>query len=119
MLTDLQRRFVDYLIFSRCSNTEAARKAGYHDGAGLRVTASRLMNRPDVQSYLKQRVAEELSLHAARAVSTLSSLSTEAMSERVQLDASRDILDRAGFSKKKTNVTIQPTQGINVSIDLE
>lgn len=117
MLTDRQRMFVDQLVGSGCSLTEAARQAGYHDGPGLRVTASRLMKRPEVHAYLMQRVEEVLSLHAARAVNKLGWLVTEAKSERVQLDASRDILDRAGF-RPMTSVSTQLTQDITVAIDL-
>lgn len=118
MLTDRQRSFVDHLVDYRCSATEAARRAGYREGPGLRVTASRLMKRPEVQTYMKHRVGEVMSLHAARAVSNLNWLAREANSEWVRLDASRDVLNRAGFNKK-ANDTTKLGQGVIVDIDLE
>lgn len=117
MLTDRQRIFVEHLVGTGCSLTDAARQAGYADGPGLRVTASRLIKRREVQSYLMRCIEEMLSLHAARAVNKLSWLATEAKSERVQLDASRDILNRAGF-RPITCVSTQLTPDIVVAIDL-
>lgn len=117
MLTDRQLAFVDQLVRSGCSLTDAARHAGYADGPGLRVTASRLMKQPEIQSYLLRRIEDTLALHAARAAKKLICLATEAKSERVQLDASRDILDRAGY-RPVDSVRKQLTHDITVAIDL-
>jgi hypothetical protein len=90
------KKLVDILVSSGCTITEASKLAGYK-GNSARVSASKMLRKPEVQAYMMQEVHRAFGLHSARAVSKLSSLSTGAKSEYVQLEASKDILDRAGF----------------------
>ena len=75
------------------------------------------MKLPHVQQYLMQKTAEAFSTHAAMAVHKVASLAKGAKSEYVQLEASKDILDRAGF-KPIDRSQVQVAGDIRVSIDL-
>ena len=95
-LTSKQARLVDTLVATGCSIKEAAHEAGYASGESGRVTASKALRLQHVQAYMMQRVAESLGVNATTAAAKLVQLPS-AKSEYVQLEASKDILDRAGF----------------------
>ena len=116
-LTTKQRALVDTLVSKACSIKEASAEAGYASGEAGRVTASKALRLPHVQVYMMQRVAETIGLNATQACAKLLSLSRDAKSEYVQLEASKDILDRAGF-KAPERVSHQLTGDIQVKIDL-
>jgi phage terminase small subunit len=90
------KNLVDILVSTGCTITEASKLAGYK-GNSSRVSASKMLRKPEVQAYMMQEVQRAFGLHSARAVAKLSKLSSDAKSEYVQLEASKDILDRAGF----------------------
>ena len=116
-LTDKQRALVDTLVATGCSITDAASTAGYAAGESGRVTASKTLRLPHVQAYMMQVVAETLGISAARAASKMVQLATDARSEYVQLEASKDILDRTGF-KPPDRKQIVADGDITVRIDL-
>ena len=70
-----------------------------------------------VQQYLAQRMNEEFGLSATLAVGTVRRLAMSAKSEYVQLEASKDLLDRAGY-KPIDRSQVQVAGDIKVSIDL-
>jgi len=72
---------------------------------------------PHVQAYMMQRVAETLGLNATTAAARLVQLAQGAKSEYVQLEASKDILDRAGFKAPERHMHLHAGD-ISVSIDL-
>lgn len=116
-LTTKQKDLVDTIVASGCSVKEASAKAGYSDGESGRVTASKTLRLPHVQEYMQQRVRESIGLNATVASKRILDLSTNAKSEYVQLEASKDILDRAGYKPIEKSMSL--VQGnINVSIDL-
>ena len=96
-LTAKQRSLVDTLVATGCTITEASQVAGYAKGESGRVSASKALKRPAVQAYMMQQVSESIGLNATKASHKLLTLSQGARSEYVQLEASKDILDRAGF----------------------
>ena len=116
-LTDKQVALVDTLVANACTIKEASQIAGYADGESGRVSASKALKQPHVQSYLMQSVANSLSMHATSAVQKLISLSGNARSEYVQLEASKDILDRVGLKSPDKQVHLH-TADVKVSIDL-
>jgi len=75
------------------------------------------LRQPHVQQYRMQRRAESLGLNATTAASKLMQLSRGAKSEYVQLEASKDILDRAGFKAPEKHMHLHAGE-IKVSIDL-
>jgi phage terminase small subunit len=116
-LTTKQKDLVDTIVASGCSVKEASAKAGYSDGESGRVTASKTLRLPHVQEYMQQRVRESIGLNATVASKRILDLSTNAKSEYVQLEASKDILDRAGYKPVEKSMSL--VQGnISVSIDL-
>ena len=119
-LTEKQRALVDTIVATGCSITEAAKKAGYSTNVSkdsARVSASRTLRLPKVQQYMQQRVAQTLGLGAVSASKRLIELSTGARSEYVQLEASRDILDRVGL-KAPDRISHNIQGDIKINIDL-
>lgn len=116
-LTRKQMALVDTLVAEGCSIKEAAGKAGYADGESGRVTASKALKLPHVQQYMMQAVTESLGVNATLAASKLMKLASGAKSEYVQLEASKDILDRAGFKPIDKSMHLHAGE-IKVSIDL-
>lgn len=116
-LTAKQTALVDTLVATGCSLRDAATQAGYAEGESGRVSASRTIRLPHVQQYMMQRVTEQLGLNATSAAAKVMQLATGARSEHVQLEAAKDILDRAGF-KPIDRAQVQVAGDIKVSIDL-
>jgi|TARA_R100000656_G_scaffold96193_1_gene69844 phage terminase small subunit len=119
-LTDKQRALVDTIVATGCTIKEASKKAGYStngsEEAG-RISASRALRIPKVQTYMQTRIAQTLGLGAVSASRKLIDLSSGARSEYVQLEASRDILDRVGM-RAPDKVAHNVTGDIKVNIDL-
>jgi|TARA_R100000654_G_scaffold8651_3_gene20187 phage terminase small subunit len=116
-LTSKQERLVDTLVAKGCSIKDAAHEAGYASGEAGRVTASKALRLPHVQSYMMQRVSETMGVNATIAASRLVKLAQGAKSEYVQLEASKDILDRAGFKAPERHMHLHAGD-ISVNIDL-
>lgn len=116
-VTSRQAALVDTLVAKGCSITEAAVEAGYASGESGRVTASKALRLPHVQQYMIERVGEALGLNATVAAAKLLHLAKGAKSEYVQLEASKDILDRAGFKPPDRHMHLHAGD-ISVSIDL-
>ena len=116
-VTSRQAALVDTLVATGCSITEAAVEAGYASGESGRVTASKALRLPHVQQYMIERVGEALGLNATVAAAKLLHLAKGAKSEYVQLEASKDILDRAGFKPPDRHMHLHAGD-ISASIDL-
>ena len=116
-LTPKQTAMVDTLVATGCSIRQAAADAGYADGESGRVSASKTIRLPHVQQYMMQRIQEQLGLNATMAAARVMTLAQGARSEHVQLEAAKDILDRAGF-KPIDRSQVQVAGDIKVSIDL-
>ena len=100
-----------------CSIKEASAKSGYAEGEAGRVTASKTLRLPHVQEYMQQMVRQSIGLNATIASRKVLDLASSAKSEYVQLEASKDILDRAGYKPVEKSMSL--VQGnISVSIDL-
>ena len=116
-LTKKQMLLIDTIVATGCSVTKASKIAGYSDGDSGRVTASKTLKLPHIQEYMQQRVRESIGLNATKASNKMLELSSNAKSEYVQLEASKDILDRAGY-KPKDKAMHLVSGGIDVTIDL-
>ena len=119
-LTDKQKALVDTIVATGCSIKDAAEKAGYSANGSKeagRISASRTLRLPKVQTYMQQVVAQSLGLGAVSASRKMIELSSGARSEYVQLEASRDILDRVGM--RAPDKVAHNIQGdIKINIDL-
>ena len=116
-ITKKQKLLVDTIVANGCSIKKASEIAGYAKGEAGRVTASKTLRLPHIQEYMQQRVRESIGLNATKASNKMLELSQTAKSEYVQLEASKDILDRAGYKPVEKSMSL--VQGnISVSIDL-
>ena len=116
-LTKKQRLLIDTIVATGCSVTKASKIAGYSDGDSGRVTASKTLKLPHIQEYMQQRIRESIGLNATIASKKVLDLASSAKSEYVQLEASKDILDRAGY-KPIDKAMHLVSGGIDVTIDL-
>ena len=116
-LTKRQSALVDTLVATGCSIKSAAEEAGYSAGESGRVSASKTLRLAHVQEYMMTRISETMGLNATVAAARVLRLAQGAKSEYVQLEASKDILDRAGF-KPIDRSQVQIAGDIRVSIDL-
>ena len=116
-LTKRQTALVDTIVANGCTIAKAAEIAGYSSGESGRVTATKTMKLPHVQQYLMTRMNEEFGLSATLAAGTVRRLAMGAKSEYVQLKASKDLLDRAGY-KPIDRSQVQVAGDIRVTIDL-
>ena len=116
-LTPKQKCLVDTLVAEGCSIREAATKAGFSTKDGGRVNASRTLRLPKVQKYMMAQIANSMGLSAIGASHKLIQLSQTARSEYVQLEASKDILDRVGL-RTPDKVQHALVGNLKVNIDL-
>ena len=116
-LTQKQTALVDAYVANGGNVTQAAKEAGYAEGDSGRVSAQRALKTAHVKQHMMQVVADEFSKHAPMALGQLAGLSKRAKSEYVQLEASKDILDRAGFKAPDKHMHLHAGD-ISVSIDL-
>ena len=116
-LTPKQEALVNTIVATGCSITHGAKVAGYAEGESGRVTASKALKLPHVQEYMMRQIQETIGINATKAVQQVAKLATGAKSEYVQLEASKDILDRAGY-KPIDRAQVQVAGDIRVNIDL-
>ena len=116
-LTSKQKALVDTIVTTGCSITEASQKVGYAKGESGRVTASRTLRIPKVQSYMMNQIANTVGIGAVHASRKIVELARDARSEYVQLEASNDILDR-GCLRAPERIQHQVDTNLKVSIDL-
>jgi len=116
-LTVKQELLVDTLVAKGCSISEASQEAGYAKGESGRVSASKALRLPHVQEFMMKRITESIGINATLASAKLVNLASGAKSEYVQLEASKDILDRAGFKAPDKHMHLHAGE-IKVNIDL-
>ena len=116
-LTAKQILLVDTLVATGCSIKEASQIDGYAKGESGRVSASKSYRPHKVQAYMQSLVMNSIGLNATKASVRLMQLSDSAKSEYVQLEASKDILDRAGYKAPDKHMHLHAGD-IKVSIDL-
>ena len=116
-LTPRQILLVDTLVATGCTITEASQIAGYAKGDSGRGSASKALRTHKVQQYMQSLVMNSIGLNATKASIRLMQLSESAKSEYVQLEASKDILDRAGYKAPDKHMHLHAGD-IKVSIDL-
>ena len=115
-LTPKQSAFVDALLANGGSRTQSAIDAGYSPKSA-HVEASRLIKNERVLQELYRRSVQSLGVNAVKALHTVSNLVSDAKSEYVRLEASKDIMDRAGLRSPDSQVNTIGTD-ITVKIDL-
>jgi phage terminase small subunit len=99
-LRDKQLSFVAYYVATGGKGTQSAKAAGYA-AASAHVEAHRLLQLPKIIKAIAELSVQRLGAALPGAVATIERLSQKAKSEYVQLEASKDLLDRAGLSAPK------------------
>ena len=66
-ITGKAKLLVDTLVASGCTITEASKVAGYK-GNSARVSASRMLRKPEVQQYMMQEIQRSMGLNSAKLV---------------------------------------------------
>jgi len=120
VLTDKQKALVDTLVSEGGTIKDAALTAGYsqgYNGDSGRVVASKTLRLPHVQEYMKQQMMMSFGMASPKAFNRVVHLIDHANSEHVQLDASKEVLNRAGFSIPKESGRIA-SGSVTVNIDL-
>jgi len=115
-LTPKQDAFCDEYVANGGKGTAAAKAAGYAE-ASAHVEANRLLKNPLILQEIYQRTVLAIGAAAPRALATITTLSSEAKSDYVRLEASRDLLDRAGL-RAPDRVDHRIDGELKVSIDL-
>tara|TARA_R110000796_G_scaffold3212_12_gene12313 strand:- start:363 stop:740 length:378 start_codon:yes stop_codon:yes gene_type:complete len=114
-LTDMQQAFIDEYVTNGGEREAAAIHAGYSPSTA-RVQAYDLMRKPHVLHAILERCAEGFISDAPKATQRLREL-MNARSEYVSLQATQDVLDRAGL-KPTERVDHRIAGDVSVSIDL-
>ncbi len=113
-LTARQKRLVEVITERGCTIREASEIAGYAVGESGRVHASKTLRKPHVQAYLRARLNDAIGHAAPAALYRIIDLTRHARSEYVQLEAAKDLLNRAGYRAEQ----IIMGQGVQITIDL-
>jgi len=120
LLTKKQKALVDTLVSEGGTIKEAALTAGYsqgHGGESGRVVASKTLRLSHVQKYMRQQMMMSFGMASHKAFNRMVHLLDHASSEHVQLEASKEILNRGGFTPPKTGISLQ-TSEVSINIDL-
>ena len=98
-MNERHRKFLDIYASNGGNGAEAARRVGYTDngGASIRVTAHRILKKPECVEYLHKLLLEGLTAEAPFAIAAIRHLAEHGTSERVRLEACKELLDRSGF----------------------
>ena len=113
-LNDMQRSFVRNFVTNGGKKGKAARGAGYAESCAGPM-ASRMLHNPVITQAIMAEAVTHLGTLVPAAIGKVAQLSLRAKSEYVQLTASQDILDRAGFTAPKR---VDVSGALSVTIDL-
>lgn len=115
-LTTKQNQFIDAYVANGGNGSAAARDAGYAESSA-HVEANRALKNPLIVQEIYRRTALAIGAALPKALNTVVRLSESAKSEYVQLEASRDLLDRAGM-KAPEKIDHRLDGEFRVTIDL-
>lgn len=116
VLTGLQDAFVDAYIENGGNALAATRTAGYSE-TSARGLSGKLMKDGKILQEIYRRTVQRMAVLAPGALMKVQSLSENAKSEYVQLEAAKDLLDRAGM-KAPDRVDMRVAGDVKVTIDL-
>ena len=116
-LTHKQRQLVVNVGLMGMSGADAAREAGYN-GTNHTVIASKTLAKPHVAEYLQALLMSQLSARGGTALHVIDRLMNTARSEYVQLEAAKDMANRAGWQPpERKQVTVQGDVSAKIELD--
>ena len=101
---------IKLVVVNGLTQRAAAQKAGIRE-----ETLSRALKRPHVMRYRDELIISQIKELAGEGLGKLGDLIRNARSEKVRLEAIKDVLDRAGYGPERssTGVAVQ----VNISLD--
>mgnify|MGYP003644949736 CR=1 FL=1 len=114
-LNDRQEAYCRHFVERGGAATVAMELAGYDDDGSskFRVQLSRLRHNPAIRDRIHQITREAFTSDAVEARECLLQLIRTARSEKVRLDAARDLLDRAGHKPLETLLTMNASAALD------
>ena len=114
-LNDRQEAYCRHFVERGGSMRTAMELAGYEDDgtSKFRVQQHRLRHNPAVRDRIHQITREAFTSDAVEARECLLQLIRTARSEKVRLDAARDLLDRAGHKPLETLLTMNASAALD------
>ena len=111
-LTEQRKQFVE--AYCRLGNgTLAAKEAGYKDSPSLVNQASKLKR--ELSAEISEELRSSFMNAAPKALSILMDLAENSASDSVKFQASKDLLDRAGFRPIDRREEIRPQRSLQNS----
>jgi phage terminase small subunit len=116
-LTPKQRVLVANVVTRGMNGTDAAKAAGYSDRSAV-VTASKNLAKPHVRAYMNALTMSMFGERGTKALVAIDRLMTTAKSEYVQLEAAKDMANRAGWMPpERKQVTVQGDVSVRIELD--
>jgi phage terminase small subunit len=115
-LTARQQRFVHHYLANGGKGVEAAISAGYSEASAASI-ASKELRKQHVQQAVGRATLEAIGLYAVPALHRIVKLAEGAKSDYVQLEAAKDLLNRAGFAATPAGA-VRLDHSLTVSFDL-
>jgi phage terminase small subunit len=114
-LNDQQEAYCRHFVEHGGSTRRAMELAGYDDDGSskARVQLHRLRHNPAIRDRIHQITREAFTSDAVEARECLLQLIRTARSEKVRLDAARDLLDRAGHKPLETLLTMNASAALD------
>ena len=114
-LSEQQEAYCRHFVEHGGSTSRAMELAGYdNDGTSKsRVQLHRLRHNPAIRDRIHQITREAFTSDAVEARECLLQLVRTARSEKVRLDAARDLLDRAGHKPLETLLTMNASAALD------
>jgi len=116
-LTRRQRDMVANIVNHGMNGTKAAKTAGYSDASAV-VTASKTLAKPHVQAYLNALTMSAFGERGAKALHAIERLMTSSKSDYVQLEAAKDMANRAGWQPpERKQITVSGDVSVRIELD--
>ncbi len=113
-LTDKQARLAELVVLEGYDKAQAIELAGYASKSSGYAT----LRKPHVMDYITVLIREHLLDSSIKAAGVLRELMDNAKSDYVKLEASKDVLDRAGFKPIEKHAHLHGGQvSIRIEID--
>jgi len=110
-VTDAQKDLVHAMLHDGCNPTEASKRIGRN-----KAWAYKTINKQHVIDYRQELAMKTLGWDATQAMATMREL-LNAKSSFVRLEASKDLMDRAGFRADAPSVHSNTAVQINFNVD--
>jgi len=113
-VTEKQARLSELMVLEGFGKADAITLAGYTS----RSAGYAALRTAHVKDYITTLIREHLQESSIKAVHAIDRLITDARSDYVKLEASKDVLDRAGFKPVERHAHLHAGE-VNIKIELD